>query len=102
MTKEDGRANHSSAESHRSLRRWLKAESSTRLLMEAKRIVSAALVSKQEMACPLCGDDCHCHATRDSNARTHSRASLNSHKDDKSRSLMMSDEDEPDRSEEQF
>lgn len=58
------------------------------------------------MACPLCGDDCHCHAPRTASARTDSRASFkspanNSAAKEKSRTASASDED-IDRSEEQF
>src|SRR5690242_12769833 len=54
------------------------------------------------MACPLCGDECHCHAPHAIRARRESRASLNSHQTLKSRTALASDDEGIDRSEEQF
>src|SRR4051794_10731945 len=54
------------------------------------------------MACPHCGDDCHCDGARTTAARSYLRASLNSQPQRKSRSVDVNLDDEPERSEEQF
>ena len=53
------------------------------------------------MACPLCGDDCHCHAPHAAAARTGLRASFHPQQEHKSQTTVASDDD-LDRSEEQF
>jgi uncharacterized RDD family membrane protein YckC len=54
------------------------------------------------MACPRCGDDCHCDGARTTAVRSYLRASLNSQPQRKSRSVDVNLDDEPERSEEQF